>query len=135
MTGNRHIAITTEDLLVAGGPTKRASGAKEVAHGNEEPARETYLTDGCIEPAVACCKRTAPNPEPRRQGYGLDRLGAQVKDTDAAQARATNIGAATRPPARVDLANLSGRIFFERECVLAGVQFDLPDKILQVASA
>lgn len=135
MTGNRRIAITTEDLLVAAGPMKRASGTKEVAHGNEEPACDTYLTDGCIEPAVACCKPAAPNPEPRRQGCGLDRLGVQVNDTDAAQAQAMNIGATTRPPAGVDFAILGGRIFIERRYVLAGAQFDLSDKVLQVASA
>lgn len=121
----RHIAITAEDPFVTAELMKHAFGLEEIGRGDSDLAREVYLTDGYINLAVVCWKRTADNPHPYPEGYGLDHFGVQVEDLDAAEARVKEIGAAPQPPPKVDLAKLGGRIFFEKKYVLAGVKFDL----------
>ncbi|NJN39626.1 MAG: VOC family protein [Gammaproteobacteria bacterium] len=121
----RHIAITAEDPFVTAELMKQAFGLEEIGRGDSDLAREVYLTDGYINLAVVCWKRTADNPDPYPEGYGLDHFGVQVEDLDAAEARVREIGATNQPPPRVDLAKLGGRMFFEKKYVLAGVKFDL----------
>jgi catechol-2,3-dioxygenase len=121
----RHIAITAEDPFVTAELFKQAFGLEELSRGDSAVAREVYLTDGYINLAVVCWKRTAENPDPYPDGYGLDHFGFHVEDLEAAEARARMAGATPQPPPKVDLAQMGGRIFFERKLELAGVKFDL----------
>lgn len=121
----RHIAITAEDPFVTAELMKQAFDLEEIGRGDSELAREVYLTDGYINLAVVCWKRTAENPDPYPEGYGLDHFGVQVEDLEAAEVRVRHIGATPQPPPKVDLAKLGGRIFFEKKYALAGVKFDL----------
>ena len=121
----RHIAITAEDPFVTAELFKKALGLEELSRGDSELAREVYLTDGYLNIAIVCWKRTKETPNPYPQGYGLDHFGVQVDDLARAEARARSAGAAPQPPPPVDLAKLGGRIFFETKLTLAGVKFDL----------
>ncbi len=121
----RHIAITAEDPFVTAELMKRAFDLEEIGRGDSDLAREVYLTDGYINLAVVCWKRTAENPDPYPEGYGLDHFGVQVEDLAAAEARVTDVGATPQAPPKVDLSKLEGQIFFEKKYSLAGVKFDL----------
>ena len=121
----RHIAITAEDPFVTAELFKKALGLEELSRGDSELAREVYLTDGYINLAIVCWKRTRETPNPYPDGYGLDHFGVQVEDLAAAEARARRAGAVPQPPPPVDLSKLGGRIFFETKLQLAGVKFDL----------
>ena len=121
----RHIAITAEDPFVTAELFKRAFGLEEIGRGDSELAREVYLTDGYINIAIVCWKRTEQTPNPYPEGYGLDHFGLQVEDLDLAEAQARRAGATPQPPPPVDLSKLGGRIFFEKKYTLAGVKFDL----------
>jgi catechol 2,3-dioxygenase-like lactoylglutathione lyase family enzyme len=121
----RHIAITAEDPFATAELFKQALGLEEIGRGDSELAREVYLTDGYINLAIVCWKRTPENPNPYPEGYGLDHFGVQVDDLDAAETRARQAGAGPQPPPPVDLSKLGGRIFFEKKLQLAGVKFDL----------
>lgn len=125
MASIRHIAITAEDPFVTAELLKQALGLEEIARGDSELAREVYLTDGYINLAVVCWKRTRENPDPYPEGYGLDHFGVQVEDLDEAEARVRRTGATPQPPPKVDLSKLGGRIFFEKKYTLAGIKFDL----------
>jgi len=124
----KHIAITAEDPFQTADLFKQAFGLEELSRGDSELAREVYLTDGHINLAIVCWKRTRDNPNPYPEGYGLDHFGFQVQDLAAAEARASAVGATPQPPPKVDLAKLGGRIFFERKLTLAGVKFDLSEE-------
>src|SRR5262245_58557432 len=89
----RHIAITAEDPFVTAALLKEALGLEEIGRGDSDLAREVYLTDGYINLAVVCWKRTRENPNPYPEGYGLDHFGVLVDDLDGAEARATRAGA------------------------------------------
>ena len=121
----RHIAITAEDPFVTAEAFKKALGLEEIGRGDSELAREVYLTDGYINLAIVCWKRTKETPDPYPEGYGLDHFGVQVDDLDSAEARARGAGATPQPPPPVDLSKLGGRLFFEKKLQLAGVKFDL----------
>ena len=121
----RHIAITAEDPFVTAELFKKALGLEELSRGDSELAREVYLTDGYINLAIVCWKRTRETPNPYPDGYGLDHFGVQVEDLAAAEAKAKQAGAVPQPPPPVDLSRLGGRIFFETKLQLAGVKFDL----------
>ena len=121
----RHIAITAEDPFETAELFKQALGLQEISRGDSELAREVYLTDGYINLAIVCWKRTAETPDPYPEGYGLDHFGVQVDDLDRAEARARDAGATPQPPPPVDLSKLGGRLFFEKKLQLAGVKFDL----------
>ena len=121
----RHIAITAEDPFVTAELMKQAFGLEEIGRGDSDIAREVYLTDGYLNVAVVCWKRTPQNPEPYPEGYGLDHFGVQVDDLDAAEAKVKRLGATPQPPPKVDLSKLDGRIFFEKKYSIAGVKFDL----------
>jgi catechol-2,3-dioxygenase len=121
----RHIAITAEDPFVTAELFKKALGLQELSRGDSELAREVYLTDGYINLAIVCWKRTAETPNPYPDGYGLDHFGVQVEDLAAAEATAKQAGAVPQAPPPVDLAKLGERIFFETKLQLAGVKFDL----------
>src|SRR3954464_14540366 len=122
----RHIAITAEDPFVTAELFKSALGLEEISRGDSELAREVYLTDGYINLAIVCWKRTRETPNPYPDGYGLDHFGVQVDDLAGAEARPRNAGAGGHQPPPVDLSKLSGNtIFFEKNLSLAGVKFDL----------
>jgi catechol 2,3-dioxygenase-like lactoylglutathione lyase family enzyme len=121
----RHIAITAEDPFETAELFKRAFGLEELSRGDSDIAREVYLSDGHINLAIVCWKRTPENPNPYPEGYGLDHFGFQVNDLTAAERRARAAGATDQPPPKVDLAKMGGRIFFEKKLALAGVKFDL----------
>jgi len=121
----RHIAITAEDPFATAELFKQALGLQELSRGDSELAREVYLTDGYINLAIVCWKRTRETPNPYPEGYGLDHFGVQVDDLDRAEARARDAGATPQPPPPVDLSKLGGRLFFETKLQLAGVKFDL----------
>ena len=121
----RHIAITAEDPFETAALLKEALGLEEISRGDSELAREVYLTDGYINLAIVCWKRTRDNPDPYPEGYGLDHFGVQVDDLDGAEARAKQAGATPQPPPKVDLSKLGDRIFFEKKLQLAGIKFDL----------
>jgi len=121
----RHIAITAEDPFATAEVFKKALGLEEIGRGDSELAREVYLTDGYINLAIVCWKRTKETPNPYPDGYGLDHFGVQVDDLDRAEARARDAGATSQPPPPVDLSRLGGRLFFEKKLELAGVKFDL----------
>jgi len=121
----RHIAITAEDPFATAELFKQALGLEELSRGDSELAREVYLTDGYINLAIVCWKRTKETPNPYPDGYGLDHFGVQVDDLDRAEARARDAGATPQPPPPVDLSKLGGRLFFETKLQLAGVKFDL----------
>ena len=121
----RHIAITAQDPFVTADLMKQAFGLEEIGRGDSDLAREVYLTDGYLNVAVVCWKRTPQNPDPYPEGYGLDHFGVQVDDLEAAEAQVKKVGATPQPPPKVDLSKLGGRIFFEKKYTLAGVKFDL----------
>jgi hypothetical protein len=121
----KHIAITAEDPFATASLFKQAFGLEELSRGDSEIAREVYLTDGHINLAIVCWKRTPENPNPYPEGYGLDHFGFQVDDLAVAEARAAATGATPQPPPKVDLSRMGGRIFFETKLQLAGVKFDL----------
>ena len=121
----RHIAITAEDPFVTAELFKKAFGLEEIGRGDSDLAREVYLTDGYINLAIVCWKRTRETPNPYPKGYGLDHFGLQVEDLARAEQRARQAGATPQPPPPVDLSKLGGRIFFEKKYTLAGVKFDL----------
>ena len=121
----RHIAITAEDPFVTAELFKKALGLQELSRGDSELAREVYLTDGYINLAIVCWKRTRETPNPYPDGYGLDHFGVQVEDLAAAETKAKQAGAVPQPPPPVDLSKLGDRIFFETKLQLAGVKFDL----------
>ena len=130
----RHIAITAEDPFVTAELFKKAFGLEELERGDSDLAREVYLTDGYINVAIVCWKRTKETPNPYPQGYGLDHFGLQVEDLDGAEARAKQAGATPQPPPPVDLSKLGDRIFFEKKYLLAGVRFDLSGQGWPVAA-
>lgn len=121
----RHIAITAEDPFATAELFKKGLGLEEISRGDSDLAREVYLTDGYINLAIVCWKRTRETPNPYPDGYGLDHFGVQVDDLAAAEARAKQAGATPQPPPPVDLSKLGDRIFFETKLQLAGVKFDL----------
>jgi len=121
----RHIAITAEDPFVTAELFKNALGLEEISRGDSDLAREVYLTDGYINIAIVCWKRTKETPNPYPQGYGLDHFGMLVEDLDSAEKQAKQAGAVPQPPPPVDLSKLGDRIFFETKLQLAGVRFDL----------
>ena len=121
----RHIAITSEDPFITAELFKRGFGLEEIGRGDSELAREVYLTDGYINIAIVCWKRTQETPNPYPEGYGLDHFGVQVDDLEGAEAQVRRAGATLQPPPPVDLSRLGGRIFFEKKYALAGVKFDL----------
>ena len=121
----RHIAITAEDPFATAEHFKQAFGLQELSRGDSDLAREVYLTDGYINIAIVCWKRTRETPNPYPQGYGLDHFGFQVDDLAGAEKRAKQAGATPQPPPPVDLSKLGERIFFETKLQLAGVRFDL----------
>jgi catechol 2,3-dioxygenase-like lactoylglutathione lyase family enzyme len=125
MSRIRHIAITAEDPFVTAELFKKALGLEEIGRGDSELAREVYLTDGYINLAIVCWKRTPETPNPYPGGYGLDHFGVQVDDLERAESRARGAGATPQPPPPVDLSKLGGRLFFEKKLQLAGVKFDL----------
>ena len=121
----KHIAITAEDPFVTAELFKQALGLEELSRGDSDIAREVYLTDGYINLAIVCWKRTRENPNPYPEGYGLDHFGVQVDDLERAEARAKETGATPQPPPKADLSKMGARIFFEKKYTLAGVKFDL----------
>ena len=121
----KHIAITAEDPFVTAELFKKGFGLQELSRGDSELAREVYLTDGYINIAIVCWKRTRETPNPYPDGYGLDHFGFQVDDLDGAEKLAKDAGATPQPPPPVDLSKLGERIFFETKLELAGVKFDL----------
>jgi catechol 2,3-dioxygenase-like lactoylglutathione lyase family enzyme len=122
----RHIAITAEDPFVTAELFKEALGLEEISRGDSDLAREVYLTDGYINLAIVCWKRTKETPNPYPGGYGLDHFGVHVENLESAEARARQAGATSQPPPPVDLSKLTGNtIFFEKKLQLAGVKFDL----------
>ena len=122
----RHIAITAEDPFVTAELFKNALGLEEISRGDSELAREVYLTDGYINLAIVCWKRTKETPNPYPDGYGLDHFGLQVDDLSSAEERARKAGATPQPPPPVDLSRLAGNtLYFEKKLQLAGVKFDL----------
>jgi catechol-2,3-dioxygenase len=121
----RHIAITAEDPFATAELFKKGFGLEEIGRGDSDIAREVYLTDGYLNVAIVCWKRTRDNPNPYPEGYGLDHFGIQVENLDEAEKRARHAGATPQPPPKVDLSTLGGRIFFEKKYTLAGVKFDL----------
>ena len=122
----RHIAITAEDPFVTAELFKNALGLEEISRGDSALAREVYLTDGYLNIAIVCWKRTQETPNPYPDGYGLDHFGVQVDDLESAEARARKAGATSQPPPPVDLSKLAGNtLYFEKKLQLAGVKFDL----------
>ena len=129
----RHIAIVAEDPFVTAELFKKGFGLEEIGRGDSELAREVYLTDGYINVAIVCWKRTRENPDPYPEGYGLNHFGLQVEDLEGAEARVREAGATPQPPPKVDLSKLGGRIFFEKKYQLSGVKFDLSSEGWPVA--
>jgi hypothetical protein len=123
----KHIAITAEDPFVTAELFKKGFGLQELSRGDSELAREVYLTDGYINIAIVCWKRTKETPNPYPDGYGLDHFGFQVDDLEGAEKQAKQAGATPQPPPPVDLSKLGDRIFFETKLQLAGVKFDLSE--------
>ena len=122
----RHIAITAEDPFATAELFKNALDLQEISRGDSDLAREVYLTDGYINLAIVCWKRTKETPNPYPDGYGLDHFGVQVEDLERSEERARKAGAVSQPPHPVDPSRLSGKtIFFEKKLSLAGVKFDL----------
>jgi methylmalonyl-CoA/ethylmalonyl-CoA epimerase len=122
----RHIAITAEDPFETAELFKKALGLQEISRGDSELAREVYLTDGYINLAIVCWKRTRETPNPYPDGYGLDHFGVQVENLESAEALARKAGAVSQPPPPVDLSKLAGNtLYFEKKLALAGVKFDL----------
>ena len=130
----RHIAITAEDPFVTAELFKKAFGLEELERGDSELAREVYLTDGYINIAIVCWKRTKETPNPYPQGYGLDHFGFEVEDLEGAELRVKQAGATPQPPPPVDLSKLGDRIFFEKKYLIAGVRFDLSGQGWPVAA-
>ena len=127
MSKIRHIAITAEDPFETAELFKKALGLQELSRGDSDLAREVYLTDGYLNVAIVCWKRTKETPNPYPDGYGLDHFGVQVDSMDKAEAQARSVGAKDQPPPPVDLSKLGGRVFFEKKLTLAGVKFDLSE--------
>ena len=129
----RHIAIVAEDPFVTAELFKKGFGLEEIGRGDSELAREVYLTDGYINVAIVCWKKTRENPNPYPEGYGLNHFGLQVDDLEGAEARVREAGATPQPPPKLDLSKLGDRIFFEKKYELGGVRFDLSSQGWPVA--
>ena len=128
MSRIRHIAIVAEDPFVTAELFKQALGLEELSRADSELAREVYLTDGYLNVAIVCWKRTRETPNPYPDCYGLDHFGVQVESLDAAETRAKQAGATPQPPPPVDLSKLGGNtLYFEKKLTLAGVKFDLSE--------
>jgi hypothetical protein len=85
-----------------------------------------YLTDGYLNIAIVCWKRTQETPNPYPDGYGLDHFGVHVESLEKAEQVARKAGAVSQPPPPVDLSRLAGNtLYFEKKLQLAGVKFDL----------
>jgi len=122
----RHIAITAEDPFVTAELFKKALGLEEISRGDSDLAREVYLTDGYLNLAIVCWKRTRETPNPYPDGYGLDHFGVHVGNLAKAEQLARKAGAVAQPPPPVDLSKLTGNtLYFEKKLQLAGVKFDL----------
>ena len=93
----RHIAITAEDPFETAALFKKALGLQELSRGDSDLAREVYLSDGYINIAIVCWKRTKETPVPYPQGYGLDHFGVQVENLGAAEKQAKQVGATPQP--------------------------------------
>ena len=118
----KHIAIRTHDVEKTAEFYKSAFGLEQVGLGQSG----IYLTDGYLNIAIVCWKRTKETPNPYPDGYGLDHFGVQVDDLGSAEARARQAGATPQPPPPVDLSKLAGNtLYFEKKLQLAGVKFDL----------
>ena len=61
-----------------------------------------YLTDGYINLAIVCWKRTKETLNPYPDGYGLDHFGVHVDDLARARRRKPQAGAVSQPPPPVD---------------------------------
>src|SRR5207244_10445548 len=103
----RHIAITAEDPFATAELFKKGFGLEEIGRGDSELAREVYLTDGYINVAIVCWKRTKETPNPYPEGYGLDHFGLQVDGLECAEERASASRATPQPPP-VDPSNRDG---------------------------
>ena len=121
----KHIAVVAEDPFVTAETFKKAFDLTEVSRHDGEIARAVYLSDGYINLAIVCRKRTVENPDPHPDGYGLDHFGVWVDDLEEAEARAANAGAKSQAPFNVDLSESGGAVFFEKRYELEGVKFDL----------
>jgi NitT/TauT family transport system ATP-binding protein len=75
----RHIAITAEDPFVTAELFKKALGLQEISRGDSDLAREVYLTDGYLNIAIVCWKRTQETPNPYPDGYGRDPSAAAAR--------------------------------------------------------
>src|SRR4026209_684812 len=103
----RHIAITAEDPFVTAELFKQELGLEEISRGDSDLAREVYLTDGYINLAIVCWKRTKETPNPYPDGYGLGHFGVQVDDLERAETLARRAGATPQPPPPVDFSKLA----------------------------
>jgi hypothetical protein len=83
----KHIAITAEDPFATAELFKQAFGLEELSRADSDIAREVYLTDGHINLAIVCWKRTPENPNPYPDGYGLDPTSASTSRTSAPRRR------------------------------------------------
>ena len=124
----KHIAIVAGDPFVTAEAFKRAFDLTEVSRRDNEIGRAVYLTDGDLNLAIVCLKRTAENPDPHPDGYGLDHFGVWVDDLEEAEARAAHAGAKPQTPFNVDLSKREDAVFFEKRYELEGVKFDLSSR-------
>ena len=74
----RHIAITAEDPFVTAELFKSALGLEEISRGDSELAREVYLTDGYINLAIVCWKRTRETPKNTWSMGGIQKMNRSV---------------------------------------------------------
>jgi len=81
----KHIAIRTHDVEKTAAFYKEAFGLEQVGTGQSG----IYLTDGRLNIAILCFR---PAVEGETMKLGVDHIGFQVDDVDAAVARIKNLG-------------------------------------------
>ena len=108
----KHIAIRTHDVEKTAAFYKDAFGLEQVGVGQSG----IYLTDGHLNIAVLCFR---PAAEGETMKLGVDHIGFQVDDVDAAVTRIKNLGgkslnngheAATKDPSKP-------QSYFEVKCI------------------
>lgn len=120
----KHIAIRTRDVEKTAAFYKEAFGLEQVGVGQSG----IYLTDGNVNIAVLCFR---PAAEGETMKLGVDHIGFQVDDVDAAVTRIKNLGGKPLNDRReVAAADPSKpQSYFEVKCI--GPE----DQVIDVSSA
>jgi len=119
----KHIAIRTDNVEKTAAFYRDAFGLQQVGQGQNG----IYLTDGHLNLAILNFRPAAAGESMKR---GVDHIGFQVDDVDAAVARIESLGGKALDERRSTPADPAGpRSYFEVKCV------GPDDQVIDVSSA